>query len=208
MSYMPLELGIWEIAVLALLREAPMHPYQMQRLLRFRHKDEILSLKRGSLYHAIGRLLRADLIAIETTGRDGNRPERTTYRLTPAGLEEFKVTIRKIVSTPRRESSEFMAAMSFLLHLDPKEAIRHLQQRVRSLDTEIAHRTAGLAAASAHVQRINLIESEYLLAMLKAERTWTSGLEKEIRQGELTWNLKAVLREAAYSRKEASKGRK
>ena len=54
-----------------------MHPYQMQRLLRLRHKDEILVLKRGSLYHAIGRLMRAGLIAVKTTGREGKRPERT-----------------------------------------------------------------------------------------------------------------------------------
>jgi DNA-binding PadR family transcriptional regulator len=204
---MKFELGIWEIAVLALLREAPMHPYQMQRLLRLRHKDEILALKRGSLYHAIGRLLRAGLIAIETTGRDGNRPERTTYRLTPAGLDEFKVTIRGIVATPRRESSEFMAAMSFLVHLDPKEAVRQLKKRGESLDAEIAQRTAALEEASIHVLRINLIESEYLLEMLKAERAWTSGLEKEVREGKLTWNLKAILRDAAASRKEASKGK-
>ncbi len=202
------ELGIWEIAVLALLRESPMHPYQMQRLLRFRHKDEILALKRGSLYHAIGRLLRADLIAVETTGRDGNRPERTTYRLTSAGLDEFKLTLRKIIAIPRREPSEYMAAISFLVHLDPKEAARQLKQRLRELDAEIEQRTTGLAAASAHVQRINLIESEYLLAMLHAERTWTSSIEKEIRKGKLTWNLKAILREAAVSRKEASQRRK
>jgi DNA-binding PadR family transcriptional regulator len=208
MSYMALELGIWEVSVLALLREAPMHPYQMQRLLRFRHKDEILGLKRGSLYHAIGRLLREGLITIETTGREGNRPARTTYRLTPAGLDKFKLTIRKIVATPRREPSEFMAALSFLVHLNPKEAVRQLQQRVRSLDAEIAQRAAGLAAASARVERINLIESEYLLSMLQAERVWTSGLEKEIRKGELNWNLKAVLKEALASRKEASQRRK
>jgi DNA-binding PadR family transcriptional regulator len=74
MNYMTPELGIWEIAVLALLREAPMHPYQMQRLLRDRHKDEILALKRGSLYHAIARVLRAGLIEIESTSREGRRP--------------------------------------------------------------------------------------------------------------------------------------
>jgi len=185
-----------------------MHPYQMQRLLRLRHKDEILALKRGSLYHAIGRLLRAGLIAIETTGREGNRPERTTYRLTPAGLDEFKATLRKVVATPRRESSEFMAAMSFLVHLDPKEAARQLKERGESLDAEIAQRRAALEAACAHVERINLIESEYLLAMQKAERAWTSGLEKEIRVGRLTWNLKTILRDAAPSRKEASKGKR
>jgi DNA-binding PadR family transcriptional regulator len=205
---MSVDLGIWEIAVLALLREAPMHPYQMQRLLRSRHKDEILVLKRGSLYHAIGRLLRDDLIAIETTGREGNRPERTTYCLTPAGLDALKVTLRRIVATPRRESSEYMAAISFLVHLDSKEAARQLKLRLRELDTEIEQRAAGLAASSAHVQRINLIESEYLLAMLKAERAWTTEIEKEIRKGKLAWSLKAVLREAAASRKEATQRRK
>jgi hypothetical protein len=153
-------------------------------------------------------LLRAGLIAIDATGRDGKRPERTTYRITPAGLHGFKATIKKIVALPRRESSEFMAAMSFLVHLDPDEAVPHLKERAHRLDTEIAERTTGLAAASAHVDRINLIESEYLLAMLKAERAWTSGLEKEIREGKLTWNLKTILRDAAASRKAAAKGSK
>jgi DNA-binding PadR family transcriptional regulator len=208
MNYMTLELGIWEIAVLALLREHPMHPYQMQQLLRLRHKDEILALKRGSLYHAIGRLLRAGLIAVEKTEREGKRPERTTYSITPSGLDEFKLTIKKIVSTTRRESSEFMAAMSFLVHLDPDEAGHLLKERAQSLDTQIAQLIAGLAAAAAHVQRINLLESEYLLAMLKAEAAWIQGLEKEIRTGKLTWSFKAVLRAAAADRKATAKRRK
>ena len=36
-----------------------MHPYEMQRLIRERHKDDVLDLKRGSLYHAIDRLEKA-----------------------------------------------------------------------------------------------------------------------------------------------------
>jgi DNA-binding PadR family transcriptional regulator len=197
---MKLNLGIWEIAVLALLREGPMHPYQMQRLLRLRHKDEILVLKRGSLYHAVARLVRAGLIAVRTTGREGKRPERTIYRITPAGLAEFLDAIRKIVTTPRRESSEFVAAMSFLVHLDPEEAAQRLNERVQRLEAEVGRITAGLAFASVYVLRINLIESEYLLAMLKAELAWVRGLEKEIRSGKLAWNLKEILRDAAASR--------
>lgn len=208
MSYMSPELGIWEIAVLALLREAPMHPYQMQRLLRFRHKDEILALKRGSLYHAIRRLLQAGLISVKTTGREGKRPERTTYRITPQGLSAFLEILRKIVATPRRESSEFMAAMSFLVHLNPEEASCQLSERAHMLEAEIAHCTAGLAAASTHVLRINLIESEYLLAMLKAELAWVRRVEDEIHKGKLTWDLKEVLREAAVSRNATAKRRK
>lgn len=207
MNYMT-ELGIWEISVLALLREAPMHPYEMQRLLRLRHKDEILVLKRGSLYHAIGRLLAQGLIAVKATGRDGKRPERTTYQITPSGLNTFVGTLRKIVAAPRHESSEFMAATSFLIHLNPEEAATHLEQRAQNLNAEVRNRAAGLAAASPEVLRINLIESEYLLAMLKAELAWVERIKKEIQAGKLTWDLKAIFRNAQAQRKEPGHKRK
>jgi len=76
---------VWDLAVLCFLRERPMHPYEMQRLLLDRHWDEVLVLKRGSLYHAIRRLVSSKLIKIVGTSRDGKRPERTTYQITPAG---------------------------------------------------------------------------------------------------------------------------
>jgi DNA-binding PadR family transcriptional regulator len=205
MNYMANELSIWDVAVLAFLHEGPMHPYQMQRLLRLRHKDEILALKRGSLYHAIARLQRAGLIAVRTTNREGKRPERTIYRITPAGQTEFLNAIRSMVTIPRRESSEFLAALSFLVHLDPEEAAQPLAERVQKLQTEIGQLTARLASASVHVARIHLIESEYLLTMLKAELGWVKVLEKDILSGKLVWDLKAILREAASTEKRRKK---
>lgn len=193
------ELGIWEIAVLALLREAPMHPYQMQSLLRLRHKDEILALKRGSLYHAIGRLVNAGLITAKSTSRNGRRPERTTYAITMAGRKEFNRVLRNIIAVPRRESSEFMAAMSFLVHLTPVEALPRLEERAHHLENQIVLRSDGVSAASAHVLRINLVESEYLIAMLKAELSWVRNLISEISLGTLSWDLKAVLKNARAS---------
>lgn len=196
---MSTDLGIWEIAVLALLREAPMHPYQMQRLLQRRHKDEILALKRGSLYHAIARLVRDLLIVAKSTERNGRRPERTTYAITAAGRKEFTRVLRHIIATPQRESSEFMAAMSFLVHLTPEEALPRLEERATHLERQIADRSAGISAASAHVQRINLVESEYLIAMLKAELAWVRKLMNDISNGTLSWDLKTVLKEARGS---------
>ncbi len=207
LNYMTNALGIWEITVLTLLREAPMHPYQMQRLLRDRHKDEILVLKRGSLYHAIGRLVLSEFIEIASTGRDGRRPERTTYRITPAGRKELFRALRQIIAIPRRESSEFMAAMSLLVHLTPAEAIPRLEERCRHLENEIAARNAGLAAASAHVLRINLVESEYLVAMLKAELAWVHGLLGEVRAGKLAWDIKEIFKMIRATTRAAAHGR-
>jgi DNA-binding PadR family transcriptional regulator len=190
------EFGIWELSVLALLREAPMHPYQMQSLMRLRHKDEILALKRGSLYHAIGRLVDAGLIEAESTSRDGKRPERTTYRILPSGREELIRALRMIVATPRRESSGFMAAISFLVHLSPADALPQLEERCGLLAAEIEDRSARLKAVSAFVQRINLLESEYLVAMLQCELDWARRLADEIRAGSLAWDTETIIAEA------------
>src|SRR5262252_2075083 len=77
--------NLWCVTVLCLLRVKPMHPYEMQRLIREWHKDEFLDLKRGSLYHAIERLRQHQCIEVVETVREGRRPERTVYRLTERG---------------------------------------------------------------------------------------------------------------------------
>src|SRR5258708_36966023 len=92
--------NLWCLTVLCLLRVKPMHPYEMQRLIRHWHKDAFLDLKRGSLYHAIGRLHRHGWIdAVETT-REGRRPERTVYRLTEAGEARRRHWLQKVLANP------------------------------------------------------------------------------------------------------------
>lgn len=196
--------NLWEIAVLALLREAPMHPYQMQRLLKDRHKDELLTLKRGSLYHAINRLLAARLIEATGTARSGRRPERTTYRITPEGRRELVSILRHMIEAPRHESSEFMAVMSFLLHLDQQDAAARLELRSQRMEDEIQSAAIRLKSAQQRVERINLIESEYLLAMRRAELKWVRGLIAELQSGSLTWDMKKIFREVRAERRTAA----
>lgn len=201
---MPKHLGLWEIAILALLREGPMHPYQMQSLLRERHKDEILVLKRGSLYHAINRLLRNHLIEPVSSARDGRRPERTTYRILQAGQQQFLHSLREMVSVPQREPSGFLASMSFLVYLTTDDAAAKLAERAGILDTEIQAIEAARKSAANRVHRINLIESEYLVAMRKAELQWVRTIIRELRSGQLTWNLQEIFKAIRANRKPAA----
>ena len=198
--------GLWELAVLALLRESPMHPYQMQKLLRERHKDDLLVLKRGSLYHAIRRLVVASLIEAVRTGREGNRPERTTYSITALGKKELVHWLRQMIGVPRRESSDFMAALSFLPLLTVEEAIARLGERSRYLVAEVAELTASMRAVGSWVPRIHLIETEYLRAMREAELGWVGGLESELRGGALTWDLRKLLKEPRVATMRAEAG--
>jgi DNA-binding PadR family transcriptional regulator len=172
-----------------------MHPYEMQRLLRVRHKDELLTLKKGSLYHAINRLARAGLIEAVSTEREGRRPERTTYGLTPEGAKELSEILRAMVAIPRREASEFFAGLSFLVYLEPADAATQLEDRARRLEQEIAELTDARKRLVTRVKRINLLEEEYLLAMRRAELRWLRTVLEELQAREFTWNLEEILKE-------------
>jgi DNA-binding PadR family transcriptional regulator len=185
--------NLWELTVLCTLREAPMHPYEILRVLKERHKEEVLVLKRGSLYHAIERLLAAGHIEELDTRRQGRRPERTTYRLTEAGERHLLDGLRSLVAVPRHEPSEFMAAMNFLVHLGPREALAQLDARSRQIDVEIAATDEQIGYALGRAGRVNLLESEYQQAMRRAELAWIRALAGDLRSGRLDWNLDALL---------------
>lgn len=188
--------GLWELAVLSLLREQALHPYEIQRLLKARRKDDVLVLKRGSLYHAIKRLADAGLIeALETT-REGRRPERTTYAITAAGRQALPGWLRNLVAQPQRENSSFMGAISFLFHLTTAEAIAGLQSRVALLENELATLDGRLAAALPRVGRIHLVELEYARAMQAAELAWVKNLVTDLTAGRLKWEWDKILKAA------------
>jgi DNA-binding PadR family transcriptional regulator len=180
--------NLWALTVLCLLSERPMHPYQMQRLIRERHKDEFLVLKRGSLYHAIERLRRAGLIEPAETTREGRRPERTVYRLTAKGLPELLAWLRELLATPLREPNQFFAALSFLHRLSPADALEHLDARADRLEAEIAQFDAVLRDLVPRIGRLVLVEVEYASAVRQAELTWVRSLTKDLRAGTLTWD--------------------
>jgi DNA-binding PadR family transcriptional regulator len=184
--------NLWMLTVLCLLREGPMHPYELQRLIRQRHKDAFLDLKRGSLYHAIERLQRAGLIEVVETNREGRRPERTIYRLTETGEREVLDWLRELLAEPVCEPSQFVAALSFLPHLGTDEAIDQLEMRSHRLELAIVGINAILDRMIPQIGRAVLVEVEYVRALRQAERDWVRSVIDDIRAGRLTWDNKAA----------------
>jgi DNA-binding PadR family transcriptional regulator len=180
--------NLWTLNVLSLLREAPMHPYEMQRLIRERKKDEFLDLKRGSLYQNIGRLDQAGLIAKLETTRDGKRPERTVYRLTEAGERDLLAWLRDLLANPGRDSIPFAASVGLLAHLTPEDVRKQLRRRSELLETEIARLDAALAEHTPELSRLVSLEAEFTRAVRQAELAWVRSLIAEIGQSDLTWN--------------------
>ena len=70
------------LAVLATLRQRPMHPYEMAAAMRSQGKERSIKLNYGSLYTVVDNLARHGLIEAMEASREGRRPERTVYRPT------------------------------------------------------------------------------------------------------------------------------
>lgn len=170
-----------------------MHPYEMMRLIRQRHKEDFLDLKRGSLYHAIDRLARGQLIEVVGATREGRRPERTVYRITDTGESEVGDWLRRLLSKPAAEASPFIAALSFVAHLSPQEAMDQLEIRVQDLECGIVALKAVVQELVPRIGRLPLLEAEYAIAMRQAEVVWVRGLIEELRAGQLTWDTEQLL---------------
>jgi DNA-binding PadR family transcriptional regulator len=171
------------LAVLASLYQRPMHPYEIAKTLKETGKEHDMGLKWGSFYTVIGNLEKYRLIAKGESTREGNRPERTVYRITDDGRAELVDWVRELVSTPRLEESGFRAGLSVLAVLHPDEATTLLRQRADRLRDQLTADRAALDRLAGQVPRLFLIEAEYDLALLTAEIEWTAALADEFTAG-------------------------
>src|SRR6478735_4350293 len=108
------------LMILALLAEGDMHPYEMIRLMRQRRDDRLVTITNGTLYHTVGRLERAGLIAEVGIDREGNRPERTTYTQTDLGREAVGEWVRRELARIDHPA-EFRIALAEAHNLDRDE---------------------------------------------------------------------------------------
>jgi DNA-binding PadR family transcriptional regulator len=169
------------LAVLVLLFERPMHPYEMAATLKERHKEASIKLRYGSLYTVIELLLRQGYIAAKEIQREGKRPERTVYALTPIGEVEMRDWLSDLLGNPVKEYPQFEAALSLLPALTPERVIELLEARIVRLDREVARVRSDLASAAAQVPRLFLIEADFYIAGLDAERKFVEALTQEIK---------------------------
>jgi DNA-binding PadR family transcriptional regulator len=175
------------LAVMALLYERPMHPYEMVTLMRERGKHETVRLRYSSLYSVVGALEREGLIVPKETVREGRRPERTVYEITGAGREEFLTWLRELLREPVKEYTQFAAGLSFLPGLPPEEAVALLKERVRRLEKETTDMGSRLEDAMERYElsRLFLVESEHELMLREAELEWVRNLVGDIEAGAL-----------------------
>jgi DNA-binding PadR family transcriptional regulator len=176
------------IAALALLVERPMHPYEMYQLLIQRSEDRVVKVRPGSLYHSVDRLARAGLIRATGTGREGNRPERTTYEVTEAGQLALGERISEMLGTPTNEYPEFPLAIGEAHNLPRATVIQLLRSRLNLLGADLTFTDEGLHDLKERgIERRFWLNVEYTKALIEVEIEWLLQLIDDLETGALRW---------------------
>lgn len=174
------------LAVMALLYERPMHPYEAASLMRERHKHEAVRLNYGALYKVVGALAREGLIVPVETVHEGRRPERTVYALAEAGRTEYLGWLRELLRESVKEYTQFAAGLAFVAALPPAEAASLLAERECLLEEEVAEKKAALISlVESGLPEFLLVESEHEVALREAELLWVRRLVCRIEDGTL-----------------------
>ena len=138
-----------ELFVLGRLLSRPTHGHEIMRTLAASRSDLWVELSEKHVYYVLNKLEREGLVAVEVQ-RDGARPARKVFSITPAGRTEFA---RLMTAEPLVESmaySEFDVVFGMLAYTDaltPAEKTAVLERRAEHLRGLIAETVAARGAA-------------------------------------------------------------
>ncbi|SER51185.1 DNA-binding transcriptional regulator, PadR family [Propionibacterium cyclohexanicum] len=176
------------VILLALLDENDMHPYEMKRVMLERHKDRLVPITNGTVYHTVARLEAAGLVTEVGVDREGKRPERTTYTLTRQGHDAAMDWVgRELARTDRLV--EFRVALSEAHNLPRSQVIDCLETRRAAITGERRLRSDGLARARAQgVAEQFLIEIDREQRHLDTELSWLDDIIEQLDQDSFIWD--------------------
>ena len=181
------------LTTLGFLSEGPCHPYEIQRMLRERHKSYAVG-KTRTLYRAIEELEAVGYIEPVETSRDGRRPERTVYRITAEGREELENWLADVLAAPVTETPVFSVAVGLLGCITQQRAEAALAMRLVALQARLLalDATLKLAQDDLGLPRLVLLELEHAMALASAEIEWVRRIIGDMQSGVLRWNEELI----------------
>jgi DNA-binding PadR family transcriptional regulator len=162
-----------ELALLGLLKESPKHGYEIKRKVK-----EMFSLFAGaqlkSIYYPLAVLEKQGLV-IKQKARQGRRPQRWVYSLTPKGQQRFHELLDKSFMNLKRPYFSLDISLYFLGFISPEIAKRRLRGRMRML-RRLAENIAGFIRSLENKKGPGLVSiMEHDLRMVNTEYDFLAG---------------------------------
>jgi DNA-binding PadR family transcriptional regulator len=148
-----------ELAILGLLKERPMHGYELRKQLS-QKLGLFWTVSFGSLYPTLKKLERRGVVE-KVAPVGGERPRRKQeYRITAAGEDDF-LTLLAEFDTSAYEEEKFPLRLAFFRYLKPEIRLRLLERRRHYLEERLAQGERALQRA------LRLRADTYTVALMR-----------------------------------------
>ncbi|MEO8475813.1 MAG: helix-turn-helix transcriptional regulator [Actinomycetota bacterium] len=163
-----------ELAILGLLKEQPMHGYQLSRELGYA-LGGFWRVSYGSLYPTLRRLEQSGAIEV-----DGEQPaagrRKHVYRITQQGEVAFLEMLQETPHDNSTEDTRFRVRLAFFRYLPPETRIRLLERRRTTLEERLNTISDSLRTTRVRVDDYTLSLMEHGRSATESDLAWVDGL--------------------------------
>ena len=173
------------LVLLGLLRERPLYGYEIKSIIED-HMGDWTNIAFGSIYFALGKLADEGFIEKVATEQAGNRPSRSIYQITAAGMDEFLRLLRQVWVEFDRQFFPFDIGLFFMNALPRDEILDHLRNRVTQLE-EIAqylNKHQNEQMSNDEVPALANAIFGHTRVHIQAELAWTKDVLAKVEAGE------------------------
>lgn len=165
-----------DIILMGMLTEEPHNAYEINKIIEARRTRTWLKISTAAVYRNLRRLHSDGHLEAHTT-REGLKPHKTVFSITPEGREYFLEILRESAHSPVGLHFDFDAWVAHIHHLRPEEALQMLD----SLRMQLGAIRDELEVVSSFHQGDLPVGAaalvELRLNMLRATLEWVDGFE-------------------------------
>ncbi len=164
-----------ELAILGLLKEQPMHGYQLSRELG----DSLGGFWRasyGSLYPTLRRLEKSDDVEAVASQETMVGRRKQVYRITEQGERTFLERLQETPHDNQSEDQRFRVRLAFFRYLPPETRLRLLERRRAYLEDRLSTITDSMSTARARVDDYTRSLMEHGRSATASDLEWVDGL--------------------------------
>ena len=166
-----------ELAFLGLLKERPMHGYQLSRELS-ESLGGFWRVSYGSLYPTLRRLEKNDEVEAVASEETTVGRRKQVYRITEVGEQAFLRLLQETPHDNQTEDQRFRVRLAFFRYLPPETRLRMLERRRAYLEDRLSTIKDSLRATRERVDDYTLALMEHGRSATESDIAWVDDLIK------------------------------
>ena len=167
-----------ETALMGLLCEKAMHPYEIEKTIEARGMRDWTEISMSSVYKLLRSLEKDGLARSSMRISTGHRAQKV-YEVTPAGREAMRAKVKQLISAWSKPIWPVDLALSNLDLLSAEEASEALGAYIQDLDKMIKCYGELKAYLAEHCPLKNQQMAERPLRLMEAEKDWANEFRRQ-----------------------------